>query len=173
MSYRIVHTNYNEILESIHSPYLERGNSDKDTALHYAAKCTGNVEMAHLLSDLVDILNLEGVSPLLAAVQHKRIEMVEYLAGRSDMGVRTKDGDTVLHYATSGDVARLLVGADVNAENKLGLTPMMQAASNNRPEVVRYLLEQGADPAVQDSRGRTALDFAKVYPPREECIKLL
>jgi hypothetical protein len=24
--------------------YLERGNSDKDTALHYAAKCTGNVE---------------------------------------------------------------------------------------------------------------------------------
>ena len=152
--------------------YLERGNSDKDTALHYAAKCTGNVEMAHLLSDLVDILNLEGVSPLLAAVQHKRIEMVEYLAGRSDMGVRTKVGDTVLHYATSGDVARLLVGADVNAQNELGLTPSMQAVSNNRPEVVRYLLEQGADPTVQDSRGRTALDFAKVYPPREECIKL-
>ena len=101
--------------------------------------------------------------------------MVEYLAGRSDMSVRTKDGDTVLHYAASGDIgiAQLLVGANVNAQNKLGLTPLMQAASNNRPELVRYLLGHGADSAVQDSRGRTALDFAKVYPPREECIKLL
>jgi ankyrin repeat protein len=77
--------------------YLERGNSDKDTALHYAAKCTDNVEMARLLGGLVNILNVEGVSPLLAAVQHERSGMVEYLAGRSDMGVRTKDGDTVLH----------------------------------------------------------------------------
>jgi uncharacterized protein len=66
-------------------------------------------------------------------------------------------------FSTSCDVARLLVGADVNAQNELGLTPSMQAVSNNRPEVVRYLLEQGADPTVQDSRGRTALDFAKVY----------
>ena len=71
------------------------------------------------------------------------------------------------------DIVHLLEGADVNAQNKLGLTPLMQAASHNNPELVHYLLEQGADPAVQDSRGRTALDFAKVYPPREECIKLL
>lgn len=54
-------------------------------------------------------------------------------------------------------------GADVNFQMPQTLgTALMSAAQNDRPAVVRYLLDQGADPTLQDWGGRTALDYAKM-----------
>lgn len=59
-------------------------------------------------------------------------------------------------------VIRLLLaaGADANAVDFEGATPLMYAAEVGMPEVLRALLKAGADPDVQDAEGRTALMYA-------------
>jgi ankyrin repeat protein len=52
-------------------------------------------------------------------------------------------------------------GADVNATDKYGMTPLMWAAEYNRnPEVITTLLKAGADLKAQDKSGFTALMIA-------------
>jgi ankyrin repeat protein len=66
------------------------------------------------------------------------------------------DGNIPPEGVDRAEVVRLLLaaGADVNARDKLGLTPL--ALSTFNPQVVRLLLEAGADPNVRDYRGETA-----------------
>ena len=61
------------------------------------------------------------------------------------------------------DMVKLLVTykADVNATANDGTTELMLAASNEKQDVVDYLLAHGANARVRDEKGRTALDFAK------------
>ena len=49
-------------------------------------------------------------------------------------------------------------GANVNATNELGKTPLMYAAADNSAEAVELLLARGANPFLKDSSGETALD---------------
>lgn len=59
-------------------------------------------------------------------------------------------------------------GGDVNWQlQPTGLTPLMAAASNNRAEVVRYLLNNGANVSMKDANGRTALDRARMFGANE------
>lgn len=51
-------------------------------------------------------------------------------------------------------------GADVN-EMSNGLTPLMFAARYNKIEILKYLLEKGADKDLKDERGNTALKYAE------------
>jgi len=52
------------------------------------------------------------------------------------------------------------VGTDVNKMSK-GLTPLMYAARQNKVEMVKLLLANGADIRMKSSRGITALQWAK------------
>ena len=57
-------------------------------------------------------------------------------------------------------------GVDVNyicTYQCTGWTPLMIAAANNHPEVVRYLISKGADVNIANRMGRTALHFATNY----------
>ncbi|KAK0622650.1 ankyrin repeat-containing domain protein [Immersiella caudata] len=68
------------------------------------------------------------------------------------------DGDTILHRAmcyNSLDTARFLLdeGADCNAKNRHGKTPIWEACRNGHLEMVRLALEHGADLAVTTSDG--------------------
>lgn len=51
-------------------------------------------------------------------------------------------------------------GADVN-EMSNGLTPLMFAARYNKIEILKYLVEKGADKQIKDERGFTALKYAE------------
>lgn len=57
----------------------------------------------------------------------------------------------------------LLHGADVDALDEHGQTALMIAAQHGEFECVRLLLEAGADRALKDKRGKTALDHADAY----------
>lgn len=43
-----------------------------------------------------------------------------------------------------------------------GLTPLMYAARYNKVEIIKYLLQMGADPNIRDSQGFTALKYAEL-----------
>jgi len=60
-------------------------------------------------------------------------------------------------------VAALLLdrGADPNAKDAAGRTPLIQAAMKGHTAVAALLLERGADPALQDAEGLKAGDWAE------------
>jgi ankyrin len=53
------------------------------------------------------------------------------------------------------------LGADVNASNSMGLTPLLGAANRGSNDIIRYLASQGAKLDVQDAVGRTAIRWAE------------
>jgi hypothetical protein len=78
--------------------------------------------------------------------------------------------------AGSGNVERLeqilAQGADVNAGDRTGVTPLMRAAYHGELPMVRALIEHGADLDAKDSGGLTALMMAK-HSGRAEIVEAL
>lgn len=54
-------------------------------------------------------------------------------------------------------------GANVNARDNQGLTPLMYAAANGHEEILELLLEYNADIHARNKKGRTALWLANRY----------
>ncbi len=76
-----------------------------------------------------------------------------------------RSGERLIDEAMAGNlraVSELVEdGAGVNFANRYGVTPVMVAAQWNRPEVVSFLLESGANArAVENSSGRSVLMYA-------------
>ena len=90
-------------------------------------------------------------------------------------------GAIIVYSAYQGDLAKVehcvSMGADVNYASRVagdwnGITALEYAARKPNREIVRFLLENGADPNLHDSRGQTAL-IAAADENRLENIKLL
>ena len=94
------------------------------------------------------------------------------------------DGSTALHYAVTLDGDESLVpllverNADVNAVNKLHVTPLHRAAARGLVDILGYLLDHGASPHVtariRDNHAVTPIAEAKYHLPADhEAIALL
>lgn len=66
----------------------------------------------------------------------------------------------------------LEAGIAINAQDAVGMTPLMHAAKNGHEEACRILLKYGADMNAQDRVGWTALMFA-VLQEHEKVVCLL
>ena len=71
-----------------------------------------------------------------------------------------------LHSAVAGAdflIVQMLIdaGADVNACQNQGFTPLMGAAANGHMEILDVLVRSGADLGLQSDDGKTALHFAR------------
>jgi hypothetical protein len=64
--------------------------------------------------------------------------------------------------ASAVDIRRLIQnGAHVNAQDRFGVTPLMQAVIGNNVVAVQMLIAAHADLNLRNIRGDTALDFAQ------------
>ena len=63
-------------------------------------------------------------------------------------------------------------GADVNAKDERGSTPLLEAARYGHNDIARVLIATGADLKVKDKDGKTALMLA-VQGNHDEVVRVL
>ena len=157
--------------------YLLENNADTSvqdssgaTPLHEAVRY-GNVEIAKALLNSGANVNARdnlGKTPVMLILpKDKTAEIYKLLiAHRADLTQKDMFGDTVLHTASMLNVGAstfgILIdgGADVDARNKEGVTPLAIAVQKNDLETVRLLTAAGADIHTQDTNGNSPLSIA-------------
>lgn len=130
----------------------------------------------------LDSLNKDGTSILIGACRYTADTLIASFLlqhGAKADYPRSPKGRTALIVACAyyGGVplCRVLLnaGSDVNAVTKDGVTALMLAASNNKVDVVEYLLSRGANPLFKDAGGKTALDYAHASQLSEDVKKMM
>ena len=73
------------------------------------------------------------------------------------------------------EVIELLIdwGADVNASDLTGLTPLMGASIGGHAEAARVLLERNARVNAATVDGRTALMYSSMFRHKQVCLTLI
>jgi ankyrin repeat protein len=83
----------------------------------------------------------------------------------ADVNIEDKDGRTPLNYLINYnyfDMIDILVSfnVDINKPNRYGQTPLHTVSVEGRVEIVKDLLERGADYTLRDNKDRTPKDLA-------------
>ena len=152
------------------------------TKLHIAAY-TGNLEMLCkiLQEGEIDIneKTRTGKTALYIAISREHLHIVEKLL---ELGVDPNikvEGDTMLHTASftpNVELLKRIIQVLPNSVNEKteegGYTALHNAAIIGNPSCVQLLLDNGADPNIQDNNGRTPLHDA-IQQELGDVIRLL
>ncbi len=143
------------------------GESGKgNTALHYAADGSKMEGIAfQLQAEADDSTENNDLAAFLEAIQGKSIEEIVLMLQTKIYNTTRYQQLTSFFTAVirrNNEIAMLLVGdgADINAQNQARETPLHNAASGGRFEMVAMLLAAGADRNILNTEGQTALDLA-------------
>lgn len=138
------------------------------TPLHYAA-FRGNTEvMEVLLEQKAQVDAWDGMrmrTPLMIAVAKGQTACVDRLiAAGANVNIEGADGITPLMMCAEKDFALnalIEAGAEINrASKRTGDTPLLLAVRCNAKQMVKTLLEKGADVTVANRSGETVLSIA-------------
>lgn len=137
-----------------------------EPALVFAIRSGAQKTVAYLIKQpgiQIDASNTADETALMLAANSNDLASAKLLieAGASV----NRPNWTPLHYAASkGHTAmmRVLIENDayIDAESPNGTTPLMMAAYYATPNAVKLMLEEGADPTLQNQDGQTALAMA-------------
>uniref|UniRef100_A0A8C9W5F2 Euchromatic histone-lysine N-methyltransferase 2 n=1 Tax=Scleropages formosus TaxID=113540 RepID=A0A8C9W5F2_SCLFO len=152
------------LMEGI-DPAYQSDCQNRRCALHAAAQ-RGLLEMCYLLIQAgakVDAQDKAQRTPLLEAIVNNHIDVVRYLI---QSGACEDDGSTGLHHAAklgNLEIVNLLLGTgqvDINAQDSGGWTPIIWAAEHRHINVIRALLNRGADVTLKDKEMNVCLHWA-------------
>ncbi len=118
---------------------------------------------------LADAYTTDGFFPLGLAAFYGHEEAVRLLLARGaspNLAARNAMKVAAIHAATAAAsvpiaLALIEAGADVNAVQQAGFTPLHAAAMTGQTELAKLLLDRGADPSARADDGRTALAMAR------------
>lgn len=138
--------------------------------LNLAIKNKSNDVISFLLTNQatdVDISNNFGETPLMIASIEGNLPLVKTLV-QSNKAKIDHIGWTPLHYASSRghlEVVQYLLanGAIVDSMSPGNTTPLMMAVQSGNEQLVKLLLDKGADIKVRNGNGLTAIDIAVIY----------
>lgn len=147
---------------------LDTVNREGLTALALAARAGNEPVLRLLLERGARPEVARGLPALIAAASghEDRAAIVKrLLKAKAEVGASDRLGRSALHAAAlhgHGDCADVLVaaGAQVNARDSHGVTPLMEAARAGANRVLSRLVFRKPDPAPTDAQGRNALHLA-------------
>jgi uncharacterized protein len=140
----------------------------------HIAMMEGSLKVAKTLLDLsgtqVDIRSKNDETPLMMAALKGHTAFAKRLIERGADVYKT--GWTPLHYAATGghvEMIKLLLEnhAYIDAESPNSTTPLMMAAQYGTSAAVKLLMQEGADIALKNDLGMTALDFSRMAEKRD------
>ncbi len=177
VSYLLAHgarTDFKDDLQGI--PAIPVGGGGA-TALIQAAKARDGEALAALLKQGADVNAKEknGSTALLNAIAYKNHRNIKLLlAHKADVSAASAAGFSALILAALRDDAQtaswlIARGADLEAQDMWGNTALMWAAYSDRahPEVVKLLLDHGANPDHKNKMGETAFTWAARRGPTD------
>ncbi|MBQ2883777.1 MAG: ankyrin repeat domain-containing protein [Alphaproteobacteria bacterium] len=178
------------ILQNQKAEYLLKNNIDPnaqddngDTALTIALKNNADISyIKTLLQNGVDanLSNQQQETPLNLAIKNQHpIAVIELLLNSGANGnIADSKGNTPLwHYLRYAPTVENLSGASkgntaIDYADENGDTPLIFALKNDySAEIIRFLLENGADPKLKNYEGKDAYDIIKAKKYFKEAIK--
>ena len=133
-------------------------------------KLTCEAYAALIHPSTVHVIDLFGDTPLHRAAESGQVEVMEMLikAG-ADLTIRNSIGQSPLmsgleYFAplSPDSLSKLITPSTVNLSGNFGDTPLHFAVVDGQEEVVEMLIKAGADVAMRNRNGKTALHFALV-----------
>lgn len=119
-----------------------------------------------------DTMNGVGYTPIMAAARGEQLDIIELLLRRgASAALADSRGYTPLHWVVAQPsvderrqlacvCALLSAGAVLDSRSSKGVTPLMNAAWFGCHGAVAEFLGRGADPTLEDDKGRRAFDLA-------------
>eukprot|EP00730_Choanoeca_flexa_P002516 TRINITY_DN11078_c0_g1_i1.p1 TRINITY_DN11078_c0_g1~~TRINITY_DN11078_c0_g1_i1.p1 ORF type:complete len:1134 (+),score=123.20 TRINITY_DN11078_c0_g1_i1:36-3404(+) len=114
-----------------------------------------------------------------AAFQGNALMLLLLIQGGANAMAADNEGRLALHWATRGgapDSIDILLQScpqlDINVTDEAGMTPLMWAAYNNAPKMIKRLLKLGAELNEKDIDGKTAMHWA-VHADSVTCLKMI
>uniref|UniRef100_T1IV76 Histone-lysine N-methyltransferase n=1 Tax=Strigamia maritima TaxID=126957 RepID=T1IV76_STRMM len=151
---------------------------DNETALH-AACANGHLIAVHVLQQAgakLDCVDDKLRTPLTVAVENKQTVIIRYLIRAGvNLEARGEDGMTSMHIAAKMgnlEACRCFFETrklNINLLDDGGWTPLVWGSEHRHKDVVRFLLECGADPNVRDNEQNIALHWAAFSGSSEIC----
>lgn len=129
---------------------------------------------------IVDTKDGDGNTGLIIAISRSDETWTGYLLNNgADPNLGGKGGDTPLIAASRVGFMQAVewlvaLGAKVDGANRMGETPLIIAVQQRQPQIVRVLLNAGADPDKTDSAaGYSARDYAKRDNRSRQILELI
>ncbi len=145
---------------------INRANSEGETPLHLAVSQGSYIIVKLLVNNgaNINVLDKVGNSALTRAVLGGHTQITEYLITQG----AEHDPTQLLHHAISAgvtdrEIIPLLVkhGAQIDAQNSAGQTPLTAAISKNNRVQVKLLIQSGADVRLANGANLTPLSIAQ------------
>lgn len=115
----------------------------------------------------VNLANKSGENALMMAAFDGDLLTVKLLVTEKKAAVN-KPGWAPIHYASTNGHLKIVQflmanGAMINALSPSETTPLMMSIGSGNEELIKYLLDNGADLSMRNHEGYTAIDIAQLF----------
>jgi ankyrin repeat protein len=159
---------------------------DGMNAFHVASRYAKTTDLIDVILETgkfdINGVDNDGRTPLHWAIMGTNLETIAHhlIQKGADPTITDKEGNTALHFAalhakTIETITLILENkqVDINHRDELGRTALHYAIEKKNVEIVRCLVEKGADPTIHDHTGYTPFHFAAYFLTDTDVLGLL